>query len=125
MGRKRTIAKRIWVERKEWADRKEEAALDAMKKEGPTKAAKRTKARKEKAGAAASRKLACLCLKEENGDFVKDGEAAAGLIGNFFKGLYGSPNKETYGEAEPDGGGREEWNEWSSIFATEQIMDGI
>ena len=56
LGRKRIIANRIWVERKEWADRKEEAALDAMKKEGLTKAAKRAKARKEKAGAAASRK---------------------------------------------------------------------
>ena len=56
---------------------------------------------------------------------MKDGEAAAGLIGNFFKGLYGSPDKDTYGEVEPDGGGREEWIEWSSIFATEQIMDGI
>ena len=46
MGRKRTIAIKKWVEREGWADRKEEAALDAMKKEGPTKAAKRTKARK-------------------------------------------------------------------------------
>ena len=96
-----------------------------MRKEGPTKAAKRTKARKEKAGAAASRKLACLCLKEENGNYVEDGAAAADLIGNFFEGLYGSPDRETYGEAGREGGGREEWDEWRSIFATEKIMEGI
>ena len=51
-----------------------------MKKEGITKAAHITKARKETAGAAASRKLACLCLKEEDGSYVEDGAAAANLI---------------------------------------------
>ena len=99
--------------------------MDAMRKEGPTKAANITKARREKAGAAASRKLACLCLKEDSGIYVEDGAAAAGLIGNFFKGLYGSPNKETYGEAEPEGGGRAEWDEWLSIFATEKSWMGF
>ena len=39
-------AKRIWIERKEWADRKEEAALEEMRKEGITNAANITKARK-------------------------------------------------------------------------------
>ena len=91
-----------------------------MKKEGPTRAAKRTKARKEKAGAAASRKLACLCLKEENGNYVEDGAAAAHLIGNFFENLYGSPNRETYGESSREGGGREDWGEWKAIFATDK-----
>ena len=28
------MASRIWIERTEWADKKEEAALEAMKKEG-------------------------------------------------------------------------------------------
>ena len=62
LERNKTLAPRVWRERKEWAE-KEETALEAMRKEGPTKAAKRTKTRKEKAGAAASRKLPCLCLK--------------------------------------------------------------
>ena len=57
--------------------------MEAMRKEGITKAAKLTKPRKEKAGAAASRKLACLCLKEHDGHYVKDGAAAASLIGDF------------------------------------------
>ena len=89
-----------------------------MRKEGPTKAAKRTKARKEKAGAAASRKLACLCLKEEDGRYVEDGAAAANLIGCLFEGLYSSPDRETYGEAGREGGGREDWDEWGTTFTT-------
>ena len=40
------MATRIWKERNGWADKKEEETLEAMNKEGITKAAQITKARK-------------------------------------------------------------------------------
>ena len=81
---------------KTWTEEKEDNALEGMK-EGVTKALTRTAARKEKAGAAASRILACLIWREHNGEEVKYAEAAANLTGGFFQHLFSSPGRGIFG----------------------------